>query len=346
MSHAPPTNDPLLLERAYIEGWVLALTFGAEEEFRAGHIITGLLVMAMSILGQIVVIKWPAIKTRIAARSPNFTEKFSILVGDPRWWVITLAFFLLFLSTSRFVEERQWPFSAWFHPNREVIVVEKQPDAQAIEKATAPLKQQVEQLQTALQETQRQRDQALSRQPSQAATPTQPPLSGLSPEDIATQIGIWTLVDDRMNDLAKLLNRGYGQLDKWEENTKTDRNNEIANFNTLNGDFETFRRQLADFRDLYLNDPQIASVLAPVVIPGGRTSPSATIFLALRASIEQFMGQLANLKDGLTDAELERQMIPYVGALKRDLNAMRTWQGQVRNASVDQQKQLSKSEAR
>jgi len=40
------TQDPLLLERAYIEGWVLALTFGAEEELRKGDIGIGLVLVA------------------------------------------------------------------------------------------------------------------------------------------------------------------------------------------------------------------------------------------------------------------------------------------------------------
>jgi hypothetical protein len=111
MSHAPPTNDPLLLERAYIEGWVLALTFGAEEELRAANVGTGLLVSAMSIIGQIIVIKWPKLRARIAERTPNFTDKFSALVSDPRWWVATLAIFLMFLALSPYIQQRRWPFS-------------------------------------------------------------------------------------------------------------------------------------------------------------------------------------------------------------------------------------------
>jgi hypothetical protein len=50
------TQDPLLLERAYIEGWVLALTFGAEEELRKGDIGIGLVLVVMTIVGQTIVI--------------------------------------------------------------------------------------------------------------------------------------------------------------------------------------------------------------------------------------------------------------------------------------------------
>ena len=216
---------------------------------------------------------------------------------------------------------------------------------QRVSAATAPLKQQIDQLKTALQATQQQRDEALSH--SSASTITQPPLSNLSAQDIATQIGVWTLIDDRMNELASILNRGYEHLDRWKVNVKSDQQTEIKNVADFGTSIEIFRRQLADLRDLYLNDPQISSVLMPVVIPGGRTNPSATIFLALRASVEQFVAQLQNLKvEGMTDSELDAKMIPYVGAFKRDLNAMRSWQGQVRSASGEQQTQLSQLQSK
>jgi hypothetical protein len=132
VSHATSTNDPLLLERAYIEGWVLALTFGAEEELRAGHIGTGLLVTAMSIGGQFIVIRWPKIKARIAERSPGFTEKFSRLVSNPAWWVVTFMVFLAYLALSPFAQQQKWPSFpiSWNTPSASEIaesVVERLP---------------------------------------------------------------------------------------------------------------------------------------------------------------------------------------------------------------------------
>ena len=165
MAHPPPTNDPLLLERAYIEGWVLALTFGAEEELRAGHIVTGLVVLAVSIIGQIVVIRWPKIRARIAVRTPVFTDKFSHLVSDPRWWVVTLMVFMGYLALSPYVQQQRWPFSTVFH---------EPPTAEEMAKAIAPLQRQLDAANMIIADL---REKISRLQPTSSASGNQPPIS-------------------------------------------------------------------------------------------------------------------------------------------------------------------------
>jgi hypothetical protein len=106
------TQEPLLLERAYIEGWVLALTFGAEEELRAGHVGLGLVLVIMTLVGQAIVIKWAMIKTRLAPTFPRFFITFNSLASDARWWVVTLMILLVVVTLSPFIEQHRLPQSS------------------------------------------------------------------------------------------------------------------------------------------------------------------------------------------------------------------------------------------
>ena len=97
-----------LLERGYIEAWVLALVFGAVEEFRAGRIGTGIACSLLSLVGQIIVIKWRKIKERMG---PRFAATADAAVHDFRTWIGTVALFLVVVILSPFVEQGRLPFS-------------------------------------------------------------------------------------------------------------------------------------------------------------------------------------------------------------------------------------------
>jgi hypothetical protein len=98
------------LEPAYIEGWALALTFGTEEEFRAGRISIALMCLIMSLFCHYAAVRWRSVRASLGWRSPKFLARFSDIVSNPAWWIVTLALFLLFVSLLPYAEERRWPF--------------------------------------------------------------------------------------------------------------------------------------------------------------------------------------------------------------------------------------------
>jgi hypothetical protein len=214
-------------------------------------------------------------------------------------------------------------------------------------------------LQTQLDTVTQQRDAALSeaatlrrqleaRAASPSATAPQQSSSqsrqqALSGEDIATKIGIWQSVYRQVNDLAAVLNKGYAMLDSWLRDVRSDRGNEIRNLETLAASVESFRARLDQLRNLYSNDAEVAEALKPVALPPGRPLPPFTIFHSLLDSISGFTAQLRSYSDPVP-ADIESEMIPFIGAFRRDLNAMRDWQSKVTQTAAEQDKLLSKME--
>jgi len=106
------TGDSYLADRVYFEAWALAFVFGAVEEARAGSWTTAALCAIVSALFQFVVIKWSTwLKSHPDSRLMSTARS---VTTDARWWIATAALLVCFVSLSRFVEEKQWPFSAWF----------------------------------------------------------------------------------------------------------------------------------------------------------------------------------------------------------------------------------------
>ena len=187
----------------------------------------------------------------------------------------------------------------------------------------------------------RQRDAALSRQQQTPQTPAQPSQADLSAEDIATKIDVWNSVNQQMNDLSKILNSGYVMLETWLLDAQSNRSAEIAKANTLESAVANFKVKLERLRNGYTNFPDIAAALQQTVISGGRPAVPGTIFDSLIRSIGAFQGQLGSLPDPLPP-DLENEMRPYVGALRRDLNAVSDWQSKTGETARVQGSKLSK----
>lgn len=170
-----------------------------------------------------------------------------------------------------------------------------------------------------------------------------PPKSNLSATEIATKIGVWTSINRQMDDLAKLLNRGYPMHDTWLADVRSDRGTEIKNIEALGASFEIFRAKLDKLRELYVNDTDIATALRPVALPPGRPLPPYTIFRSLNNSIDALASELRGVNDPVPE-NIEATMFSFTGALKRSLDAMRDWQGEVRKAAAEQETFLSRVE--
>jgi hypothetical protein len=199
------------------------------------------------------------------------------------------------------------------------------------------LRRQRDALQQQLQSTIQQRDNALR----QANLPPAEPAPKLTPAEIATKIGVWNAINQRMNALSALLNQGYASMDHWEERARLDRGGLTKNIGALAASIEQFRAKLDELRNLYGQDKEITTILLPVYVPGGRIAPTATIFLSLPNSLSQFSSHLRELPEPLPE-DIGNEMIPYVGAVMRDLNAIRDWQSHVRQTGAAQIALLSR----
>jgi len=180
---------------------------------------------------------------------------------------------------------------------------------------------------------------------SAVAPAPQPPKPKLSAEEIATKIGVWASIDQQMNDLSIILNKGNAILNNWLSDAMSDRGNETRNIEALGKSVQNVRTKLDQLRGLYTDDPDIAAALKPVALPPGRPLPPLSIFLSLTGSIDGFAQQLASFSDPLPQS-FESEMIPYVGAFRRDLNAMREWQSQTKHTAAEKDKELSKMESK
>jgi hypothetical protein len=104
------TDYNSIADRIYIEGWALALTFAAVEQYLAGSLPAAAGCAVMSAVCQFVVIRWAAwIKSHPDNR---FLRTLNGVGTNAIWWVITLSIFLGYLALSPYVQEHRWPFAA------------------------------------------------------------------------------------------------------------------------------------------------------------------------------------------------------------------------------------------
>jgi hypothetical protein len=226
-------------------------------------------------------------------------------------------------------------------------VVHDPPSTEDIAKAAAPQIEASRQREAALQSQLNAKAREMNDLQQQlAARQTAVPLAqpqapaNLSAEDIAIKIGVWKTIDQRMDKLADLLNQGYELIDRWENNARSDHETLARNAETLEKAIQDFRAKMDELRDLYGRDYDIEAALHSVYVPGGRVEPTATIFLSLPNSLTKFSAYLHGLSASMPE-KFEQEMIPFVGAVRRDLNAMRDWQSQVRQTAAQADKQLS-----
>lgn len=112
MSTDPNVDYAAIADRVYIEGWALALTFGAVDQWNGGRWISTVVCGVLSAVLQFAVIKWSA---WLKANPDNrLFAKLHDLIPNPLVWIATMAFFLMFISLSPFVQENRLPFASLF----------------------------------------------------------------------------------------------------------------------------------------------------------------------------------------------------------------------------------------
>ena len=174
-----------------------------------------------------------------------------------------------------------------------------------------------------------------------APTPMPQPSPSLNEQEIATKIVVWKSIELKMDDLGPIINYGYNMLATWERDFRSNPSGEIEIVGKLTNSIADFRAKLARLRDNYSNYPDIADALKEIAISGGRPPVPGTIFDRLIRSSEAFAQELRS-----PPQNFEAEMTTYVGALKRDLDAIRDWRNKITQTAIDQAKELAKMEAK
>jgi hypothetical protein len=173
-------------------------------------------------------------------------------------------------------------------------------------------------------------------------SPPPPTQSNLTADEIATKIEVWASIDRRMDDLARILNRGYSMLDTWVADARSNGVAEVQRAEELAASVSMYRTKLDNLRSTYIGFSDIAEALAEAAIPPGKPPIPGTLFDRLLRSTTGFAQELASVGNPLPD-NLEDIMRARTGAVRRDLNAVREWQSTTRQTSNAKRSELEKS---
>jgi hypothetical protein len=260
------------------------------------------------------------------------SERFVRFAKNPLPWFVVTVFLFLTLSN--------WPFLNAFLPavpSSELVAAREQ---------LTKVESLRDELQAKLNAALRERDAALkARDAAQSPTgpttgPTTYPEQVLSAEDRAINVGVWQNIAQQLNELSRILNRGYTIVDTWLPDMQTNRAEELKKVQDLATAVSALRIKLDRLRASYFNYADIAEALKETSIPAGRPQVPGSIFDRLIRSTDGFGQELASPADPIPQ-DVESTMMSQVGALKRDLNAMREWQTaiqRVTSSKVDQAK--------
>ncbi len=248
MSEIPET--PTAAARGLIGWFAGGLAFQSVENLHSSYWVSGGYAVG-AIVVAIIDFNLPA----LLAKSPQLVKSLNNASTDARWWIAVCFVTLVMISLSPYIEQQRWPF-AWQltkaapATSSQTGFTQGQVD-EKIASASASLRAQIANLQSQLTE--------VGENPPKITVPT-----SLGPNDIATKIGVWKNIDQKMNDLSALLNRGYEMLDHSVNNAKSDRQNLANNLTNLAGQVRDFRAKLSNLRDLYGTDPDISETLSEV----------------------------------------------------------------------------------
>jgi hypothetical protein len=332
MSDASPPETPTKAARTLIGWFAGALAFESVHAYAEGGSISAAFGYG---IGAIVVAIGDYKLPSLLVGSPRLTKSLNDIAADARWWVAVAMLSLLVIALSPYIEQRDWPFSGWFQSRQSPTEFTQQQVDEKIAAAAGTLKQQMSQLQSALQDMTRQRDAALSKQ-QQVNPQSQPAPFDLNANDIATRIVVWKSVGLQMDSLTTILNTGNNLLFTWVANFRADPPGTIGKIAEFANEVAAFRAKMARLRDNYISYPDIADALKETIISGGRPPVPGTIFDRLIRSSENLGQELHS-----PPQDFEISLTPHVGALKRDLDAVIEWRDKIGRLALDQEKQLS-----
>ena len=274
---------------------------------------------------------WPWVRTQ-PWFSVQVAARISRATADPLVWVGILLLLFLYKTGPELYQRAIAPQTP--------TVIHDPPTKEQMEAVAAPLRRQIGQLEAALRDMTRQRDAGLLN-PQTPIPETSKPTTNLNAEDIAAKIVVWKSIELKMDDLAPILNNGYNMLASWERDFRSEPSGEIEIVGKLTNSVADFRAKLARLRDNYLNYADIADALKEITISGGRPPVPGTIFDKLIRSSEAFAQELRS-----PSQNFEAEMTTYVGALKRDLDAIRDWRNTIARTAVSQAQELAKMQAK
>ena len=120
----PPPETPTQAARVLIGWFAGALAFESVHAFASGSstAATGYVIAAIVVAAIDYKLK------PLLAGNPNLTRSLNRLASDARLWVGVAMLSLLIIALSPFVEQRRWPFSAWFQSNTMTGFTQQQVD--------------------------------------------------------------------------------------------------------------------------------------------------------------------------------------------------------------------------
>ncbi len=107
-------ETPTSAARALVSFFALALAARAVEKFGWDTYVDLVISAILAVALVIIAYKLPSIMNRFGKEA---TTKLNRIASDPKWWIIIGLVFILQGALWPFVEEKRWPFSAWFPPS-------------------------------------------------------------------------------------------------------------------------------------------------------------------------------------------------------------------------------------
>jgi hypothetical protein len=225
------------------------------------------------------------------------------------------------LATSPFVEEKRWPFDAWFQGNSRVDTTQISTLIDWLQKAQQERDQ-------AKQERDAARQQLAAIQPTPTA-PTPKPQTNLKPADITILTDLWQSIETRdMNPLVEATNYLYVLQEQWPAKIKSDKRDFLRQIVDARKMVVDSSHKLAALRDEYPQYQEIHNTLAQSYLP------------PLLNAIDAFNDTIMALPDSLP-SNYEVTMRATSGTLKRELDAAAAWIQTARTTARMMRKELA-----
>jgi hypothetical protein len=268
-----------------------------------------------------------------------FSEKLRAWASgiSPNWIVGAIATLLMILTLSPFIEEKKWPFSAWFGEANDIAQAIK-PLQERLDAANAELSRvknlpprslptdidTISELRSSLADAKHQLD---AKHNSQTAQPLIQQ-HDISNNDILSQLDIWRSIDSQLNNISRTIGEDYHFIDDWDARIKTNRGHYASDVTNA---MQAWDRITRAFLSLPISDTFRTEIDAPGV--QARRQNTYLVLIRLAEAVNALPAQLPD--------DYENIIRPYVNGLKNELDTDRAWMEKTQKMSVSRKAQLS-----
>lgn len=268
-----------------------------------------------------------------------FSEKLRAWASgiSPNWIMGAITALLIILALSPFIEEKKWPFSAWFGEANDIAQAIK-PLQERLDVAAAeisrinnlpphPLPSDIDtinELKSSLADAKRQLEARQNSQPVQSLAQKQ----DLSNNDILSQLDMWRSIDSQLNNINRTIGEDYHFSDDWAVRIRTNREQYTTDVTNAMRAWDRITRA---FLDMPMSDAFRTEIDASGA--QGRRQQTYSAFLRLSEAVTALPAQLPD--------DYENIIRPYVNGFKNELDIDRAWMEKTQKMSVSRKAQLS-----